>query len=441
MCTNEHSRLEGPSTRRHERTLPSLALVCLIALHGSTYAADLNRATPESVGLSSQRLQRIDAAMQAEIDAGRKAGIAVFIARKNKITYMKAFGYADLETKTPLRTDAYFRVYSMTKPVVSVALLMLFEEGKFQLTDPLEKYVPAMKDVKVYAGEDESGQMLLEPPKRKITIQDVFRHTAGFTHWSHPHLPQDHPVDRAYADAGVNPRTIDSLRELVEEKLPTLPLLYHPGERWVYSVAHDVQAYLVEHFSGLRVDRFLKKRVFDPLGMKGSFFGDPESSRPRRTTVYGPSEGGGLEAIEHPLDLPYNRFREHPIGGAGLTMTLMDYARFSQMLLNGGALDGTRILGRKTVELMATNHLPGDMRVPFFPGYGYGLGVGVCVSTTEAGKLGSIGEFGWGGYATTWVFIDPKEQLVALVFAQYVPGADMDFVNRFRTLAYQTIVD
>jgi len=401
--------------------------------------ADLARASPESVGLSAQRLQRLDAVMQSDVDAGRKSGVAVLIARRNKIIHNKAFGYADLERKTSLQTDAYFRVYSMTKPIVSVALLMLYEEGKFQLTDPLEKYIPAVKDVKVYVGDDEAGGMMLEAPRRKITIQDVFRHTAGFAHWSSPNAPPSNPVERAYADAGVDPNRIDSLRELAEEKLPKLPLLYHPGERWEYSVAHDVQAYLVEYFSGLPIDRFLKERVFDPLGMKGSFYGDPAESDPRRTIVYRPDEQKGLAAVDRPLGIPYNRFRELPIGGAGLTMTLMDYARFSQMLLNGGELDGTRILGRKTVDLMTENQLPAGMET-VFPGCGYGLGVGVCLDTAKSGNLGSVGQFFWGGAATTWVIMDPKEEMVALVFVQYVPP-DLDFVKRFKTLVYQAIVN
>lgn len=433
-------RAASPRTLNRTLFLHSFALTCLLVIQLCANGAELDRTEPESVGLSAERLQRLDAAMQAEIDAGHKAGIAVLISRKGKIAHYKAFGFAELENKTPLRTDAYFRVYSMTKPIVSVALLMLFEEGKFQLTDPLEKYIPAMKDVKVYSGDDEAGNMILQAPKRKITIQDVFRHTAGFGHWSHPHRPPSNPVERAYAQAGVDLKQLDSLRELAEEKLPRLPLLYHPGERWVYSVAHDVQAYLIEYFSGMPIDRFLKERLFDPLGMKDSFYGDPESRGPRCTTIYGPDGAGGLTVIDAPLDVEHSRFREVPIGGAGLTMTLMDYARFSQMLLNGGEFNGTRILGRKTVDLMTVNHLSPEIDI-IFPGYGYGLGVGVCVSPVEAGNLGSVGQFGWGGFATTWVIIDPKEQLIALLFSQYVPGADLDLVNQFQTLVYQAIVD
>jgi CubicO group peptidase (beta-lactamase class C family) len=415
------------------------ALVCTLAFPAFTQGDELGRSDPESVGVSSQRLQRLDDAMQAQIDAGRKAGIAVIIARRNKIIHERAFGYAELESKTPLQLDAYFRVYSMTKPIVSVALLMLFEEGKFQLTDPLEQYIPAMKDVKVYAGEDDAGNMMLEAPKRKITIQDVFRHTAGFSYGALTGAPPTNPVERAYVDAGVSYDKLESLRELAEDKMPGLPLLYQPGQRWAYSFAHDVQAYLVEYFSGMSIDRFLHDRICEPLGMHDTFFGEPASGGPRSTTIYGPMDSNGLSIVDRPLGFPHSRFGEHPFGGAGLSMTLMDYAKFAQMLLNGGEFNGTRILGRKTVELMTANHLPPGMDIGW-AGWGYGLGVSVCISPAESGNLGSVGQFGWGGAATTWFIVDPQEELVTLVFAQYVP-IDFAFINRFRTLVYQTIVE
>ncbi len=416
-----------------------MTVACVLAGPQHAAAVDLEHASPESVGLSTTRLQRLDDAMQTEIDAGRKAGIVVLIARRGKIVHHKAYGYADLEKKVPLRKDAYFRLYSMTKPIVSVALLMLFEEGKFQLSDPLEKYIPAMKGVKVYAGKDEAGNMVLEPPKRKITIQDVFRHTAGFS-YGRPHgpMPSVNPrVEQAYADAGMTYEKLDSVREVVEDKLPSLPLLYHPGERWVYSFAHDVQAYLVEHFSGMSIDQFLEEHIFEPLGMQDSYYGNPRGGEGRRPVVY--SSDGSHHLKADPAGLSYNRLSEHPMGGIGLTMTPMDYAKFAQMLLNKGALNGTRLLGRKTVELMASNHLS-EGQATLLPGFGYGLGVAVCTDPVEWANLGSVGQFGWGGAATTWVAIDPKEELVTLLFAQYVP-IDLEFLRKFQTLAYQAIVD
>jgi CubicO group peptidase (beta-lactamase class C family) len=382
--------------------------------------------------------------MQAEVDAGRKAGIVVLVARHGKIAYERAFGHADLASGTPMRTDSHFRVYSMTKPVISVALLTLYEEGMFQLTDPLAKYIPAMKNVSVYAGPDENGGMVLESPKRPITIQDVFRHTAGFAS-ANPEQDSSNPVERAYMDIGADIRSFASVRALAEEMLPRLPLLYHPGDRWEYSVAHDVQAYLIELFSGMPVDQFLRERIFEPLQMHDSFYGEPTDRGPRWTTVYGSDGDGGLEVLEAPLGIPYGRFAATPRGGAGLTMSPMDYARFSQMLLNDGELGGVRILGRKTVELMTTNHLDEGMVLRhrdavIFPGFGYGLGVGVCVSPIDAGNLASVGQYGWGGAATTWVIIDPREDLVAILCCQFVP-TDIELVNMFQTLVYQSIVD
>ena len=406
----------SPYSRRV--TVGTLHLVCALLLGGPANAAELKRVSPDSVGMSSARMQRIDTAVQEEIDAGRKAGAVVLIARRGGVVYEKAFGYADLERKTPMRTDAYFRMYSMTKPVISAALLTLYEEGRFQLSDPLARYIPAMKDVSVEVGGDALGRPVLEPPERPITIQDVFRHTSG--------LRRVH-----YAE-------VDSVRELSEETLPGLPLLHHPGERWVYGPEHDVQAHLVEHFSGMPVDEFLAQRIFEPLGMRDSFYGEPRTDGPRNTVVYGLDDDGRLKPVHAPQGIPYGRFRKHPVGGSGLTMTLRDYARFSQMLLNGGELDGKRLLGRKTVELMTANHLPEGM--PFlFPGFGYGLGVAVCISPAEAGNLGSVGQFGWGGYATTWLIIDPREELVAIVAAQHVPS-DGEFTKKLQTLIYQSIV-
>jgi CubicO group peptidase (beta-lactamase class C family) len=435
MANFELQILEGESHLTAYRT-PAFAA----AIKSFIGQPHLIQGSPESVGLSTKRLQRIDKFIESEIDAGRKSGAAVLVARHGKIAYCKSFGFADLEHQTPLRTDAYFRIYSTTKPIVSVALLMLYEEGKFQLTDPLEKFIPAMKDVKVYAGEDADGQMILETPKRKPTIQDVFRHTAGFELWSLPQRTPSNSVQRAYAEAGVKLESFESIRDVVENKLPTLPLLYHPGERWVYSVSHSVQAYLVEYFSGLPIDQFLKERLFKPLGMHDSFYGDPPDHDPRRTVVYGTDGNHRLRAVELPLGVSHSRFRDHPIGGGGLTMTLSDYAKFSQMLLNRGSLDGNRILGRKTVELMTTNHLSPEAQRSFGEDTGYGLGVAVRLSLPLGGNLGSIGQFGWGGAATTSVTIDPREDMIVLAFTQYVPQ-DSDFLNRLETLAYQSIVD
>jgi CubicO group peptidase (beta-lactamase class C family) len=351
---------------------------------------------------------------------------------------------ADIESSIKMGTDHIFRLYSQTKPVTSVALLMLYEEGKFQLTDPLEKYIPAFKDVKVFAGLDAQGKMILEDPKRKITIQDVFRHTAGFSYGM-----GDTPVDKAYqqADIRTSSKTIGSLKELID-KLATMPLLYQPGERWVYSYAHDVQAYLIEHFSGMRFDDFVIRRIIKPLGMKDAVFGIPKDYVARFAVTYGPAEGGGLKVRQKPVEntdvWKSNAFSAPSgSGGGGLSCSPMDYFLFSQMLLNGGKLGGVRILGKKTVELMTSNNLPaqiGDMGEILQQWGGYGLGVGVIVDPAGSGNLGSTGAFGWGGAAGTYAIIDPKEQMVSLLFTQCMT-LDQTLRLQFQTLVYQAVVD
>lgn len=422
-------------------------LIVLWLVVSGTAVAELPIVRPESVGLSSERLAHIDAVMQAEIDAGRKAGIVTMIVRRGRVAQLKAYGLADIEAGVPMRTDSLFRLFSMTKPVTSVALLMLFEEGHFQLNDPLDRYIPEFASLEVVSGTDPRGGLVTESPRRKPTIHDVFRHTAGFAYGF-----GNSPVDRAYAEAGIDFGTMTSLRELVE-RLATVPLAYHPGEQWVYSVAHDVQAYLVEHFSGQPFDEFVRDRILEPLDMKDAVFGVPEAYYSRYTANYAPSERG-LTLIETRAGQPaegegaaslggYARYTQVPFGGLSLSSTAMDYARFAQMLVNGGELDGVRILGEKTVELMRSNHLPPGIpgiSGPSGGGTGYGLGVSVSLDPAQAGNLGSKGQFGWAGAAGTWVTMDPEEQMVTMLFAQTLPG-DLGLAARLQTLAYQAIVD
>jgi CubicO group peptidase (beta-lactamase class C family) len=429
-----------------------LALNLALCTASLTAADELPSANPADVGLSAERLARLDAAMQDEVDAGRKAGIVTLIARHGRVAHLRAHGFAEIETRTAMRTDSMFRLYSMTKPITSVALLMLYEEGKFQLGDPLEKYIPAFKDVKVFAGM-QGETMRLEEPRRKPTIHDVFRHTAGFSYGN-----GTSPVDRAYQQSGIGLDAVATLEVLVTEKLPKVPLLYHPGEQWVYSVSHDVQAYLVEYFSGMSFDAFCRERIFEPLGMRNTVFGVPQQYVSRYTARYGrtasANSAAGLALLENRDGRlasgapaggvgPYARFTNLPFGGHGLSSTAMDYALFAQMLLNGGDLNGTRILGEKTVQLMTTNQLPPNFAGPFFfpPGAtGMGLGVWVLRDPALNGNLDSEGAFGWAGGGTTWASVDPKENLVLLMMAQHTPTDDHLF-GRFRTLAYQAIVD
>ena len=417
------------------KSISLVAVLLPVVFASNILAKDPKTVAPETAGFSSERLARIDKAMQEDIDQTKTGGIVVLIARHGSIVYHKAFGFADIESGKKMQTDSLFRLYSMTKPVTSVALLTLYEEGKFQLTDPLEKYIPAFKGVKVFVKTDEKGNMVLEEPKRRITIQDVFRHTAGFSYGF-----GDTPVDKAYQKAGLDFAKLDSLKELVD-KLAPLPLLYQPGERWVYSLAHDVQAYLVEYFSGMPFDKYVQSRIIQPLGMKDAAFGIPKEYVGRYTTNYGPKKEGGIQPIDKPETSNYARYTEHPFGGLSLSSTTTDYFRFAQMLLNRGKLDNARILGRKTVELMTANNLPPQIPdIGMGGGTGYGLGVSSLLSPALAGNLGSAGIFGWGGAATTSVLVDPREDLVMLYFTQLMPG-DMSIQGRFQTLVYQALAD
>jgi len=317
--------------------------------------------------------------------------------------------------------------------VTAVALLTLYEQGKFQLTEPLSKYLPAFANVKVYAGKNADGSLILEDPKRPITIQDVFRHSAGFSYGYFG----DSPVDRAYRDSGVDYFKSDSL-EVLADRLATAPLLSQPGTQFHYSFSHDVLARLVEVLSGESFGAYCQRTIFAPLGMKDTAFGVPATVAARFPVTYSPNPKGGL--VPTPDPERYGHFTAHPFGGAGLSSTPADYLRFAQMLLNGGSYDGHRILGRKTVELMSTDQLAPAGIPEGYPGYGFGLGIGVLTDPVRNGNLGSAGQVGWSGFATTTVVIDPKEQLIAMYFEQHIPE-DRALLDYITTLVYQSLVD
>jgi CubicO group peptidase (beta-lactamase class C family) len=391
---------------------------------------DIPVGKPEDVGLSSERLARMTKAIHEYVDEGRTPGVVTLIARHGKVVHLDAYGKADLASGRPTRTDDIFRMYSMTKPITSAALLMLFEEGKFQLTDPLSRYFPAVTDMKVYAGSTPQGTMLLDSPKRPITIQDVFRHSAGFSYGF-----GSAPVDKAYQDANLFASDLTSMME----KLGKLPLLYQPGDRWVYSIAHDVQAALVEKLSGQKFDDFVRQRIFAPLEMKDSMFKVPADKKSRVPALY--TMGRDRKLVLDTSDLGRG-YGDLVFGGYSISTTIGDYALFAQMLLNKGQLNGVRLLGPKTVELMSMNHLtPAALAAGGVgPGAGYGLGVSVLMNPAERGNLGSVGEFGWSGAASTHVLIDPKEDLVAIYCTQLIGSGDFPLRAHFATLLYQSIV-
>jgi CubicO group peptidase (beta-lactamase class C family) len=413
----------------------AFVLVAAAVLVGATMirAADLPTAAPESVGMSASRLARLDAALQADVAAGKLPGIVVAVARRGKVVYQRAIGVANLQTREPMRVDALFRLYSMTKPVASVGLLTLYEQAKFRLTDPLDRYLPQFANVKVYKGTDASGKPILAAPSRKPTIQDAFRHTLGLASG----LGQS-PVDAMYREAGLGMGQLESLAQEMD-KLGAVPLLYDPGERWVYGLGHDVQARLIEVFSGMPYAEYLQRTIFGPLGMRDTVFGVPAKLKPRFPLVYSPRPDAAL--VPDATD-SYARFTDHHFGTLSLSGSAPDYLRFAQMLLNGGELDGVRILGTKTVELMRQNHLPPNIKsiAPGSTATGYVLGVSVTLDVPALGRLNSVGSFGWSGAATTTFSVDPEEQLTYVVMAQLMPN-DATLMQRVETLIYQAIVD
>jgi CubicO group peptidase (beta-lactamase class C family) len=396
-------------------------------------AAEEQDAVAAAAGISLERLERLDALLERELAAGRSSGMVVAVARHGEVI-QRNYGYMDLELREPMRADAMFRLYSMTKPVASVALLTLYEQGHFQLTDPLERYIPQFANLQVYAGKDASGKPILEAPKRKPTIQDAFRHTLGLSSGL-----GNTEVDALYREAGLGMFELDSLRQEMD-RLATVPLRYSPGDQWVYGLGHDVQAYLVEHFSGIPYAEYVRSTILEPLGMHDTAFGVPPAMKRNFATVYNRDAGGKL--VPDTADR-YARFTDHAFGTLSLSGSAPDYLRFARMLLNGGELDGVRILGRKTVELMAKNHLPPNIPSIAANGLaatGYGLGVSVTLDTAALGRPGSVGSFGWSGAATTTFSVNPAEDMAIVIMGQVMPN-DADLMQKVETLVYQALVD
>lgn len=409
------------------------AFIGLLLASGPVAAQDAPRIR---AGMSLDRLKHLDEHFHHYVDEGQIAGVVTYISRHGQVVHEDVYGMADLDSKRPMTDDTYFYVYSMTKPITSVALLMLYEEGKFQLTDPIARYLPELANLKLYTSDAADGSMVLSEPKRQPTIQDVFRHTAGFLYGP----AGERGIDKAYGEASV---LSGSLAELTR-KLGTLPLAYEPGTQWVYSVSHDVQARLVEVLSGQAFDAFVRERIFEPLGMKESVFGRPDQLKERFATIYDVNDDGGL-VYSTALDGPGASSRV--LGGFSISTTAADYGRFAEMLVNSGELDGVRLLSRKTIDLMDSNHLPagvsrGAAGGGAASGEGYGLGVRVVTDAAQAGNLTSVGTFGWSGAAGTHFFVDRAEGLVAVFMIQKMGGSGgPSMTDEFETLVYQAIVD
>jgi len=401
-------------------------------------------ARPEDVGLSTQRLGRVSDWMRRQVDEGRLPGISVAIARRDRLAFFETYGASDVERGVPLAAETIFRIYSMTKPITTVAALMLYEEGRFQLDDPLADYLPEFAQPRVWAGGDVRALTTVRA-EQPITIAQLMTHTAGFTYG----FLDEHPLDALYRERGVDFQRGDTpLAELVV-LLAEQPLLFQPGSRWNYSVATDVLGRLIEVLSGESLDRYFEQRILAPLGMHDTAFFVPEGKRERFAANYGPAKDGGLELVDPATGSRFTRPMVTFSGGGGLVSTAGDYLRFTRMLARRGELDGVRLLGRKTVETMTTNHLPGDLAAMGRPrfaettyeGIGFGLGVSVMLDPARARIMGSPGEYAWGGAASTAFWIDPVEELIVLLLTQLTPSSSYLLRRELRVLGYQAIID
>ena len=408
-----------------------LALVLAVSAAG----AEIPRAAPSGVGLSQDRLDRVTKALQADVDRGHLAGAIGVVARRGKIAYWETVGMADREAGAPMRDDTIFRIYSMTKPIIGVALMSLYEEGKFALRDQVRKYIPELGGLQVATGEAEVKA------RREMTVQDLMRHTAGMSYGGS--ATSKHPTDKLFRELNVlgDNRSIDDFIQ----KLAKLPLKHHPGSAWEYSVSVDVQGRLIEVLSGKDLATFLQERVFGPLDMRDTGFTVPPAKKGRFVQMYSRTEDRqGIGPSPASRSKGYFDYESKWYsGGGGLVSTARDYLRFCQMLLNGGVLDGQRILSRKTIELMTADHVEGVRRASsvLSPGYGFGLDFAVHVDRAESGLNGSVGEYNWGGLAGTIFWIDPAEEMVGLYMIQVLPPRFSDGRTQFKRLAYQAIVD
>ncbi len=405
---------------------------------------------PEQVGLSAARLDRVGKWMHRWVDSGRLAGMVTVVMRRGELAFAETAGKADLERNRPMRPDSIFRIYSMTKPLTSTAIMMLYEEGRFQLDDPVSKFIPGFANPRVYAGGSR-GKIDSVPAEREINFRDLLTHTSGLTYG----FMESNPVDALYrAKDGVDFQTADTSLKQVVEKLATFPLIAQPGKAWNYSVATDVSGYLVEVISGQPFQVYLKDKVLNPLGMVDTDFHVPADKHERFAANYqaGPSNANGagkLELIDDPGKSRYLNPRKVNSGGGGLVSTASDYLRFCKFMLNKGELDGVRLLGRKTVELMTMNHLKGDMAdmgMPRFSestyyGIGFGLGFSVTIDPAKAHILGSPGEYAWGGAASTAFWCDPQEDMAVVMLTQLMPSSTYPIRRELRVLTYQAIVD
>ena len=404
-------------------------------------------ASPESAGMSKAGFDRVEAHLKHRyIDAGRFPGAQMLVYRRGKVVHSAVQGFADVERKSPMKDDTIFRIYSMTKPITSVAFMMLFEEGRVALDEPVQKYIPEWNNLGVF----QAGTLpafLTKPPSRPMLIVDLLRHTSGLTYG----FQQRSNVDAAYRERRIEeierPRTL----QLMIDDLSRLPLEFSPGEAWNYSVSTDVIGYLIGKISGTPFDQFLRERIFNPLGMNDTDFFVPPDKAHRLAACYSSDGKGGMKLQDDPTTSSFLSPPSFISGGGGLCSTAADYLTFCRALLSGGELDGVRLIGPKTLALMTSNHLPGGSDLytmsrslfseAAYNGIGFGLGLAVTMNPAQTLLPGSAGEYFWGGLASTAFWIDPAEELIAVFMTQLMPSSSYPIRRELRTMVYAAITD
>ncbi len=420
-----------------------MSRILAVALLSAVLCACGRDAPPEAIQAPAPNAglvdpAKLDSTLRAFVASGQLLGVSALVFEQGREAYFGAFGVADRAANRPMSRDTLVRIYSMTKPVTGVALMRLYDEGQFQLDEPVAKYAPELAQLRVYAGSDAAGKPIYEEPQREVTIRDLMRHTAGLTSGDN----DESRVGEMFRAA--NPVALENTLTQMAEKLGEVPLLYQPGTRWLYGPAVDVQAFLVERISGERFDQYLRKHLFEPLRMTDTHYVVPPEDRGRLAVVYSRSDEGTFTPLEDDKVIHVNE-REWPLkpGGWGLVSTLDDYMRFARMLLNGGELDGTRILSAEAVKLMRTNAMPaGVTDTSWLPskgqvGFGIDFAVRIAPPANREEASGAVGEFFWDGYANTLFWVDPAHDLAAVLFTQYVPFGKVPLHKAFRDAVYE----
>lgn len=412
-----------------------LFLVIALMVGCSQQENNLLITKPEKVKMSSDSLNGIKPLMQKYVDAKKLPGMIAMVARRGKVVYCEKFGLMGIDK--PMQLDAIFRIASMTKPITSVAVMMLYEEGYFQLDDPVAKYIPEFKNMKVFSFRDNNG-IHLEDQKKPMTIHDLLTHTSGIGSGV-----ENNYVDSLYRGANLSGGT---LKEMIQ-KLAKIPLLYQPGTKWKYGRSTDVLAYLVETISGKPFDIFLKERIFKPLKMKDTDYYVSEEKLKRVAAVYSPADSSGIQVLTNPEINNVSKPPKFLSGNGGLLSTASDYMIFSKMLFNRGEYDGVRLLKSKTVDLMTSNQISksimpdDDFFGSLLSGMGFGYGCAVLLENDQQKLIGSKGSYWWSGSANTYFYIDPKEELILILMTQFVPSYYYPINKEFREIVYRSIVD